>query len=142
MLHAFYGAMGSPSTYARKNKLEGVKPRPTPERSHSISNPTPQIRHGLFPKKGYPNIDLHIPETSSETFSLASRVSKEWSGHAPRHPVGRHEMKLKNLEFRVEGLGFRVILGEYWDNGKEKGNYRVYNRGYIGMVCSSSFPEK
>ena len=27
----------------------------------------------------------------------------------------------------------RVILGLYWDNGKENGNYRDY-RGYIGII--------
>ena len=27
------------------------------------------------------------------------------------------------METTTMGLGFRVILGLYWDNGKENGNY-------------------
>ena len=36
------------------------------------------------------------------------------------------------METTIQGLGFRVILGLYGDNGKENGNYRDY-RGYIGF---------
>ena len=28
----------------------------------------------------------------------------------------------------------RVILGLYWDNGKENGNYQGLYRGYIGTI--------
>ena len=33
------------------------------------------------------------------------------------------------LGFRVEGSGLRILLGVYWDNGKENGNY--YTIGII-----------
>ena len=38
------------------------------------------------------------------------------------------------MEKKLETIGIiGVILGIYWDNGKENGNYRDY-RGYVGDI--------
>ena len=40
----------------------------------------------------------------------------------------------KKMEATTMDLGFRVILGLYWDNGKENGNY------YLGFRLSTAPP--
>ena len=36
------------------------------------------------------------------------------------------------MTWKLKGL-YRVILGFYWDNGKENGSYRDY-RGYVDAI--------
>ena len=46
--------------------------------------------------------------------------------------IGIMEKKMENT---IQGLGFRDILGLYWNNGKENGNYdNGLYRVYIGII--------
>ena len=47
----------------------------------------------------------------------------------PRRGLSRPIGRFRDLGFRIIGY----ILGLYWDNGKENGNYRSY-RCYIGII--------
>ena len=51
--------------------------------------------------------------------------------------LGKWNRKWKLMEQKMEttvfGLGFRVTLGLYWDNGKEHGNYCLGFRVTLGL---------
>ena len=51
--------------------------------------------------------------------------------------LGYRKIKWKLLHYNRVCIG--VVLGLYWDNGKENGNYRGY-RGYIWLYMSVSPP--
>ena len=40
---------------------------------------------------------------------------------------------IRSLDYSSCEVGFRGLLGFYWESGKENGNYRGY-RGYIGVI--------
>ena len=77
---------------------------------------------------------------ASSIFYLLKGDCRVWLGLAGRHGEYRvwyigvllglyWDNGKENVNYRVWYIG--VILGLYWDNGKENGNYRVW---YIGVI--------